>query len=310
MSAMIVLGQMLVLFAMMAIGYFAWKRQWIDGRSQKGISKLVVDVFNPLLVISGIVGYDYENSTLNVGQNMIFVVIYFLLFLVAGWIITFVLRLKRPQKQFYQMMMMFSNIGFIGIPLVTALLGKEYVLYVAFYVLIYNILLYTYGMYLAVKSNGDEEGGSISFPIRKVLNPGVFGCLAAILIFVCRIRIPAPVETFVTYMGDTCIPLSMILIGASVAQMDLRRLFSDGKMYVFLAVKMLVLPIAAALLCRQLPVDRGIYQVFVLECAVPVGSIITLMAKEYGDEDDSPTIGVVLSTLLSVITIPVVALFL
>lgn len=310
MSAMIVLGQMLVLFAMMAIGYFAWKKQWIDGRSQKGISKLVVDVFNPLLVISGIVGYDYENSTLNVGQNMIFVVIYFLLFLVAGWIITFVLRLKRPQKQFYQMMMMFSNIGFIGIPLVTALLGKEYVLYVAFYVLIYNILLYTYGMYLAVKSNGDEEGGSISFPIRKVLNPGVFGCLAAILIFVCRIRIPAPVETFVTYMGDTCIPLSMILIGASVAQMDLRRLFSDGKMYVFLAVKMLVLPIAAALLCRQLPVDRGIYQVFVLECAVPVGSIITLMAKEYGDEDDSPTIGVVLSTLLSVITIPVVALFL
>lgn len=310
MSAVIVLGQMLVLFAMMAVGYFAWKKQWIDERSQKGISKLVVDVFNPLLVISGIVGYDYENSALNVGQNMVFVCVYFFLFLVAGWIITFVLRLKRPQKQFYQMMMMFSNIGFIGIPLVTALLGKEYVLYVAFYILIYNILLYTYGMYLAVKSNGDEQGGSISFPVKKVLNPGVFGCLLAILIFVCRIRIPAPVETFVTYMGDTCIPLSMILIGASVAQMDLRRLFSNGKMYVFLAVKMLLLPIAAALICRQFLVDQGIYRVFVLECAVPIGSIITLMAKEYGDEDDSPTIGVVLSTLLSVITIPVVAVFL
>lgn len=310
MSAVIVLGQMLVLFAMMAVGYFAWKKQWIDEKSQKGISKLVVDVFNPLLVISGIVGYDYENSALNVGQNMVFVCVYFFLFLVAGWIITFVLRLKRPQKQFYQMMMMFSNIGFIGIPLVTALLGKEYVLYVAFYILIYNILLYTYGMYLAVKSNGDEQGGSISFPVKKVLNPGVFGCLLAILIFVCRIRIPAPVETFVTYMGDTCIPLSMILIGASVAQMDLRRLFSNGKMYVFLAVKMLLLPIAAALICRQFLVDQGIYRVFVLECAVPIGSIITLMAKEYGDEDDSPTIGVVLSTLLSVITIPVVAVFL
>lgn len=310
MSAVIVLGQMLVLFAMMAVGYFAWKKQWIDEKSQKGISKLVVDVFNPLLVNSGIVGYDYENSALNVGQNMVFVCVYFFLFLVAGWIITFVLRLKRPQKQFYQMMMMFSNIGFIGIPLVTALLGKEYVLYVAFYILIYNILLYTYGMYLAVKSNGDEQGGSISFPVKKVLNPGVFGCLLAILIFVCRIRIPAPVETFVTYMGDTCIPLSMILIGASVAQMDLRRLFSNGKMYVFLAVKMLLLPIAAALICRQFLVDQGIYRVFVLECAVPIGSIITLMAKEYGDEDDSPTIGVVLSTLLSVITIPVVAVFL
>lgn len=310
MSAVIVLGQMLVLFVMMAVGYFAWKKQWIDERSQKGISKLVVDVFNPLLVISGIVGYDYENSAFNVKQNMIFVCIYFFLLFMVGWVITVLLRLKRPQKQFYQMMMMFSNIGFIGIPLVTALLGKEYVLYVAFYILIYNILLYTYGMYLAVRSRGNEQGESISFPIKKVLNPGVFGCLAAIFIFVCRIRIPAPVETFVTYMGDTCIPLSMILIGASVAQMNVRKLFSDGKMYVFLAVKMLGLPIAAALICRRLPMDRAICQVFVLECAVPIGSIITLMAKEYGDEDDSPTIGVVLSTLLSVITIPVVAVFL
>lgn len=310
MSAIIVLKQMLVLFAMMAIGMFLWKKQWIDENSQKSISKLVVNIFNPLLVINSIAGYDFDNSAIDIGQNMVFVGVYFLLFFLAGFGVTLLLRLKRPQKHFYQMMMLFSNIGFIGIPLVTALLGKEYVLYVAFYILVYNVLLYTYGIYLAVRSNGDAQGESVKFPVKKIINPGVLGCVVAILIFVCKIRIPGPVATFVDYMGNTCIPLSMILIGVSVAQMDIRQLFSNVKMYAFLVIKLLIIPICAALICRQLPVDWGIYQVFVLECAVPIGSIITLVAQEYGAEDDSATIGVVLSTILSVITIPVVAIFL
>lgn len=310
MSAIIVLKQMLVLFAMMAIGMFLWKKQWIDENSQKSISKLVVNIFNPLLVINSIAGYDFDNSAIDIGQNMVFVGVYFLLFFLAGFGVTLLLRLKRPQKHFYQMMMLFSNIGFIGIPLVTALLGKEYVLYVAFYILVYNVLLYTYGIYLAVRSNGDAQGESVKFPVKKIINPGVLGCVVAILIFVCKIRIPGPVATFVDYMGNTCIPLSMILIGVSVAQMDIRQLFSNVKMYAFLVIKLLIIPICAALICRQLPANRGIYQVFVLECAVPIGSIITLVAQEYGAEDDSATIGVVLSTILSVITIPVVAIFL
>ena len=158
---MIVLQQMLVLFAMMAIGMFLWKKQWIDEKGQKSISKLVVNIFNPLLLINSIAGYDFANATVDIGQNLIFVGVYFLMLFAAGFVITVLLRLKRPQKQFYQMMMLFSNIGFIGIPLVTALLGKEYVLYVAFYILVYNVLLYTYGIYLAIKSNGGGEGKSV-----------------------------------------------------------------------------------------------------------------------------------------------------
>ena len=77
-----------------------------------------------------------------------------------------------------------------------------------------------------------------------------------------------------------------------------------------MAIKMLLIPIGAALICKQLPVDAGVYKVFVIECAVPIGSIITLIAQEYGAEDDSATIGTVLSTLLSVVTIPIVAIFL
>lgn len=309
MSAMIVLKQMLVLFSMMAIGMFLWKKGWIEEKGQKTISKLVVDIFNPLLVINSIAGYDFANTSIHIGQNMIFVVAYFLLFFAAGLVMTLLLRLKKPQSQIYQLMMLFSNIGFIGIPLVTALLGKEYVLYVAFYVLVYNVLLYTYGIYLAIKSNSDKGTEGVSFPVERIMNPGVLGCAIAIIIFVLKIQIPEPVAVFTDYMGNTCIPLSMILIGVSVAQIETKMLFTNAKMYVFLAIKMLVIPVAAALICGKLPVDEGICRVFIIECAVPVGSIVTLVAQEYGAEDGSATVGIVLSTILSVITIPIVALF-
>ena len=216
MSAVIVLQQMLVLFSMIAIGVFLWKKNWIDVKGQKALSKMVVNIFNPLLLIYSISGYDFEKSTMNVGQNMVFVIVYFVLLFLMGFVVAFLLRLKKPQKNFYQMMMLFSNIGFVGIPIVTALLGREYVLYIAFYTLVYNVLLYTYGIYLAIKSNVDEGGTSVFFPIKRILNPGVVGCVIAILIFLCGLDIPAPVETFLDYMGNTCIPLSMILIWISV----------------------------------------------------------------------------------------------
>ena len=135
MSAVIVLQQMLVLFSMIAIGVFLWKKNWIDVKGQKALSKMVVNIFNPLLLIYSISGYDFEKSTMNVGQNMVFVIVYFVLLFLMGFVVAFLLRLKKPQKNFYQMMMLFSNIGFVGIPIVTALLGREYVLYIAFYTL-------------------------------------------------------------------------------------------------------------------------------------------------------------------------------
>ena len=310
MSMIIVLKQMLILFAMMAVGMLFGQKGWIDDSGQKAISKLVVNVFNPLLIIYSISGYDFENATMNVGQNVLFVGIYYLMLFVLGIVVTRILGIKYPQRNFYQMMMMFSNIIFIGIPIITALLGKEYVLYIAFYTLAYNVLIYTYGIYLAIKTHNDAEGNSIQFPWKKILNPGVFGCLIAIMIFAFKIKLAEPITMFLDYMGSTCIPLSMILIGVSVSRIEAKKLFANVKMYVFLLIKLLVIPITAALICRNLPIDEGVYKVFIIECAVPVGSIITLLAQEYGVEDDSSTVGIVLSTLMSVITIPIVALFL
>ena len=89
MSAVIVLQQMLVLFSMIAIGVFLWKKNWIDVKGQKALSKMVVNIFNPLLLIYSISGYDFEKSTMNVGQNMVFVIVYFVLLFLMGFVVAF-----------------------------------------------------------------------------------------------------------------------------------------------------------------------------------------------------------------------------
>ena len=100
MSAVIVLQQMLVLFSMIAIGVFLWKKNWIDVKGQKALSKMVVNIFNPLLLIYSISGYDFEKSTMNVGQNMVFVIVYFVLLFLHGICSGIFIAFKKATEEF------------------------------------------------------------------------------------------------------------------------------------------------------------------------------------------------------------------
>ena len=102
----------------------------------------------------------------------------------------------------------------------------------------------------------------------------------------------------------------MMLIGMSIAKADLKKIFSNGRIYLFVLIKMVILPVSAALLIRRLPVDPMATGVFVLQLAMPVGSIVTLIAEENGADETCCTNGIVLSTLASIVTIPLVGLFL
>lgn len=125
-----------------------------------------------------------------------------------------------------------------------------------------------------------------------------------------NIQVAAPVASFIKYLSQCVVPMSMILIGASMAQHELKTIFNEMKMYWFLLIRLVIIPIAVALLVRQLPIDSQILGVFILMLAMPVGSIVVLVAMEQGADSTCCTKGSVVSTLLSIITIPIVAMFL
>ncbi len=304
-SSIIILQQMVVLFCMMTIGYFIYKKEWIDDDFYKKLSKLVVNIFNPVLVINGVVDRSGEMDPRLLRDNLILVCIYFVVMIFVGWVGCRILKANGKERCQYQLMYVFSNVGFMGIPVMTGLFGNDCLIYITFYILGYNLLLYSYGVSIAKKSGG--HGGKIDKNSLKGLwNPGVVAALLAIAIFVLRIPVPSGVATFCDYVGNVTIPLSMIVIGISVAKMPLKDIFTGAQTYLFCGVKLLVVPILMALIFKPLVQNEMLYMVFVLMFAMPVGSIVTMIANEYGEGETVCSQGIVLSTILSLITIPMV----
>ena len=207
-------------------------------------------------------------------------------------------------------MTVFPNVAFMGIPVITGIYGTGCMIYIVFYVLGYNLLLYTYGIGLAKKAaedagsrNGSGSGGAW----KRMLNPGVICAVAAIFVFVLRLSVPAPVLLRILLRWQA---VSMMLIGMSIAQADFKTIFANVRVYLYTGMKMLLLPAVMILLLKPLPADSVVFGVFALQLAMPVGSIVTLIAKENGADEICCTNGIVLSTLASLVTIPLVCMLL
>lgn len=304
MDVTIIIQQMLVLAAMMAVGYCLRKKAWLHKEAYQIISRIVVNIFNPLLIIDGVINRELTGGASHVGATVVFVCIYFVVLFAAGQLFAPLLAKDREESKLYKLMLMFSNVGFMGIPVVTGIYGKGATIYVIFYMLGYNVLLYSYGLHVL-----RQESGGFKELLKNICNSGVIASLLAIVLFAVKPPLPAFVKGFCSYMGGATIPLSMILIGFSLADTKWKHIFGNVRLLLFTAVKMLVIPIAAALLLHLCPGDAMTKGIFVLQLAMPVGSILALMAADNGLEGKTCTDGIVLSTLLSVATIPIVCLF-
>lgn len=311
MNVFVVIQQMMVLLSMMLVGYAAFKIKWLDGNACSRMSKIVINVLNPCLLVNGVLGKEAHLESSMLFQTLILVVLYFGVLVLLSTPVVSLLRVKKEHYNLYRLMLIFSNVGFMGIPVISNIYGKESMLLIAFYNLGYNLLLYTYGIYLAAKGRQEEgEKGDKDAQWKRLLNPGVASCVLAVVIFVSGASMPESVCTFFDYVGNAAVPLSMILIGASVAQGGRKEFFLDIKMYVFSTIKMLIIPITAALLIGFLPWPAMVEGVFILMLAMPVGSIVVMLATESGGDAIECTKGSILTTLLSVLTIPIVSAFL
>lgn len=145
---------------------------------------------------------------------------------------------------------------------------------------------------------------------KKLMNPGVAACLVSVVVFAGNIPAAESVKSFTGYMGNAAIPMSMMLIGASIAQANLKELLGEAKIYAFLAIKLLIIPMTAALIIRNFALPAELAGIFVFMLGMPVGSIVVPLAAEYGADETCCTRGTVLSTLFSIVTIPLVSLFL
>lgn len=303
---MLLLEQMAVLFLLMGIGYFCYRKKIITDEVSKKLSAIVVNIANPALVLTGCLGEEKIQGQELLTTIIIIVAVYAALLIIAQ-LLPLLLRVEKGSRGTYKAMTVFSNIGFMGFPVIAALYGNGALLYAALFTIPYNILIYTYGI-SAMTASATKERNGVSFLLGRILNVGVIACIITIIIYFFQIPVPKVAADTITHLSNLTAPLSMMVIGASLAAIDLKKLFKDVRLLLFSVIKLLLIPAVGMLVIRQFVDNEIICGVCLVMLATPVGSMTAMLAQQYDGDYEMASRGVALTTILSVATIPLVSM--
>lgn len=299
---MLLLQQMLVLFIYMMLGFFLARKGVLDERAGKTFSWMVVNVANPALIILPTINKETILSPEQIWEALKLAVIMYVALIVIAKVITMFMRTSM-EKNLYQMMMIFNNIAFMGFPIVAAAYGPDALLYSALFTLPFCMLIYTYGIVL-ITANGEKQE---KLKLRSIFNIGVIAVIFALAMLFIKPDMPEFVITATKGVSNLTGPLSMMVIGISLAGMKLKDVFCDKTLWLFSFVKLLVNPIIGTLIVIQLLDNDLLCHVCMVMLGTPVASMVVMLAQTYDADSELMSRGVALTTILSVITIPMVS---
>ena len=301
MDIMVVFQTMLKLFLLLILGFVLFKCHIFDEYTNKKISALIVNVASPMLIISSIAGVEGSNKSivfLMIGAGILM----YIGFIILGKIINRIFPFPKKDWPVYECMVVFANTGFMGYPVLLDVFGQEAVFYASLIHMAFNFFVYTYAIMCLTK--GDDSEFKLTF--KQLLTPGIILIFVGIFIYLFDIQLPSVLMDTINSVGSLTAPLSMMMIGSSLAVYPIKDSFTDWRSYVFAFVRLMIVPFVTMIMCRLLHIDAYYANITIITNAMPVGSMVLMLATQYNANVKIVTRNIVVSTLLSVITIPIV----
>jgi len=294
----LVFEQVMVLFLIMIVGMIATKRNIIDEQARKKMSELLLYITSPFLVVSSF-NFKYSRDMLvNAGIVLAFALGIHLLAVFLG---QFLFRRYPKEKQsVLKFTLVFSNCGFMGFPVLESLFGKIGVFYGSIYNAVFHIFLWTYGMMLFSRN---KEQTSIA---KAVINPGTVSVVIGMVVFLFPIELPNPVSQVLDMVGSMTAPLSMLIVGALLGSIDLKSIFIGFDAYYGSLLRLILMPMIAILALSPLGIERELLGVCVVVTAMPAAANTAIFAEKFDGDSILGSRSVGLSTILSIITIPLI----
>ena len=292
---------MLKFFLLLILGFVLFKCHIFDEYTNKKISALIVNVASPMLIISSIAGVEGSNKSivfLMIGAGILM----YIGFIILGKIINRIFPFPKKDWPVYECMVVFANTGFMGYPVLLDVFGQEAVFYASLIHMAFNFFVYTYAIMCLTK--GDDSEFKLNF--KQLLTPGIILIFVGIFIYLFDIQLPSVLMDTINSVGSLTAPLSMMMIGSSLAVYPIKDSFTDWRSYVFAFVRLMIVPFVTMIMCRLLHIDAYYANITIITNAMPVGSMVLMLATQYNANVKIVTRNIVVSTLLSVITIPIV----
>ena len=301
MDIMVVFQTMLKLFLLLVLGFVLFKCHIFDEYTNKKISALIVNVASPMLIISSIAGVEGNDKSivfLMIGAGILM----YIGFIILGKIINRIFPFPKKDWPVYECMVVFANTGFMGYPVLLDVFGQEAVFYASLIHMAFNFFVYTYAIMCLTKSDDSE----FKLNFKQLLTPGIVLIFIGILIYLFDMQLPSVLMDTINSVGSLTAPLSMMMSGSSLAVYPIKDSFTDWRSYVFAFVRLIIVPFVTMIVCRLLHINPYYANITIITNAMPVGSMVLMLATQYNANVKIVTKNIVVSTLLSVITIPIV----
>lgn len=305
--AFLLFQKVLVMLAFLVIGCICYKTKLITDEGNKGITNLAMYIFTPAMIL---ISFQQEYSAKLLKGLLATTLLSCIGFMVVILFAYAVIRKKsfsgkeNPDCVIQRFSAIYSNCGFMGIPLANELFGTEGVFYITVFHSVFTILVWTHGVYLIT---GDKKDMSFK---KVILNPSIIATLLGVVLFLVNFKMPKLVSSAMSSMSNAVGPMGMILAGVAIAKSNFVSAFKNVKTYLVAFIKLLVAPLLVAVLFtgvfRKMGVDETAIYTTTLAFSCPTATIGTMFAIKFDKNAENSAQIYALTTILSVITMPLV----
>ena len=304
--------QMIIIFIMILTGVFLFRKNHLSNDTARQLSWIIVNITNPITLLCAALSEEDKVSAKEVGIAFLCFAVMYAILIPLAYLIPMLLKVEKKRRYAYRMLAIFGNVGFIGIPFSSAVLGPSSLIFVSICGLTFNMIIYTYGVasLKAVAAEQNPDGEVTPHSLKSIINSGTVFAVVTIIVYLTDVKVPVFVNTTLKYIGNCTTFMSMIVLGVSVAQMVPKEVFTRWRLYVFIILRQILVPIMLVFILRPFVANRLILHTMAVMAAMPAANLPLMMAKQYGVKEDMISAGIILTTLASIITIPVVMNFL
>ena len=293
---------MVVLFIIVILGYVACKLGYMGDKFDKKLSSIVVDITCPLLVLSSVMGDELPDRTLILPLLGIGFLTYILLMVFGFWVPKLITK-NHDDQGMIGFALMFANVGFIGYPIISSIFGPHAVFYAALLNMPNTFFIFTAGVML-IKG----EYSLKQFNPKVLISPAMLGAFLAAIIVALGIHVPDIIARPVTMVGNITVPVALMIIGSSMAKLPIKEIIGSPKVYLSSVLRLVIVPLSIYYLFHLCGVSDIVNNINTVVIAMPVASFGTMFCLKYGRNPSLITEMTFITTLGSIITIPLITL--
>lgn len=292
-----------ILAVIILVGFLAAKTGYIDAKVKDSLSKLIVRIVLPCLIISSISSKELGGG-LAKELGLAFLMSFFCIAVLyaVGVLSAKIFKIPEGTVKVHRLLSCLGNVTFVGYPVITAMYGEEGFFYAIAYWLTNDLFLCTVGVFM-LQGGKPQSKREI---LKKIINPLTVSFTAAVLMLCFGIKLPALLNDAVSGIGSLTVSLSMIFIGMVLSGVDVTKIMKKWWIFVIAPFKMIIMPIFFIYIFRAFGIKELILGAIVLESAMPTQTVLSILAKESDSDYEYAACGIFVTTLLSLATLPFV----